>query len=86
MLETVEATIDPLGNVKLVEKIRLDRQHRAIVTILDALPEQSLALQWSLAGSMELIDEDLEAASREIAEEMNRAIEHSAEDLRKSYE
>lgn len=86
MLETVEATIDTLGNVVLAEKIRLPRNQKALVTILNEEPAYETDLKWSLAGSMELIDEDLEAASREISEEINLALEQSAEELRKSYE
>ena len=86
MLETVEATIDTLGNVVLSEKIRLPRKHKALVTILNEEPAYETDREWSLAGSMELIDDDLEAASREISEEINLALEQSAEELRKSYE
>ena len=85
MLETVEATIDTLGNVVLSEKIRLPRKQKALVTILKDEPAM-IDSEWSLAGSMELIDPDLEAASREISEEINLALEKSAEELRRSYE
>ena len=85
MLETVEATIDTLGNVVLSEKIRLPRKQKALVTILKDEPSV-IDSEWSLAGSMELIDPDLESASREISEEINLALEKSAEELRRSYE
>lgn len=86
MLETVEATIDTLGNVVLSEKIRLPRKQKALVTILKEEPVYKNDPEWSLVGSVEIIDDDLESASREISEEINLALERSAEELRKSYE
>ena len=85
MLETVEATIDHFGQVKLNEKLRLDRKRKALVTILNEEPAKSDS-EWSLRGSAVLIDEDLESASREISDEINAALERSAEELRKSME
>ena len=35
MLQTVEATIDETGNVRLLEPLHLSSAHRALVTILD---------------------------------------------------
>jgi hypothetical protein len=34
MIQTVEAIVDEHGAVRLLEPIRLDRSHRALVTIL----------------------------------------------------
>jgi hypothetical protein len=34
MLETIEAVIDTQGQVQLLEKIKLTKKHRALVTIL----------------------------------------------------
>ncbi len=81
MLETVEATIDTLGNVILHEKIRLSRKRKALVTILDDEPQSVTEPEWSLVGSVELIDDDLEGASLEISDEINRAIEKSGDEL-----
>jgi len=81
MLQTVEATIDQIGQVRLDKKIRLDRKHKALVTILDESPKGNSEPGWSLVGSVEIIDEDLEKASREISEEINRALEKSAEEF-----
>ncbi|HMO80180.1 MAG TPA: hypothetical protein PKD24_05265 [Pyrinomonadaceae bacterium] len=81
MLETVEATIDQIGQVTLNEKIRLDKKRKALVTILDEEPVRQEHADWPLVGSVEILTEDLEAASREIAEEMNRAIERSAQEF-----
>jgi len=57
MIQTVEAIVDEKGEVRLLEFIRLDRRHRALVTILadepsDAdvttnLSQASLAKDWN---------------------------------------
>jgi hypothetical protein len=57
MIQTVEAIVDEYGAVRLLEPIRLDRRHRALVTILadepsDAdetalLSEAALAVDWN---------------------------------------
>lgn len=86
MLETVEATIDPLGNVRFKEKISRGRFRKGYLTILDEEPAKTDEPEWDLRGSATLIDEDLESASREISEEINAALERSAEELRKSME
>ena len=81
MMQTVEAVIDTRGRVSLLETIKLNKKHRALVTILD--DEQIQTEEMSIFGSMELLDEDLEGASRQISEMMNQAIEKSAEELNK---
>lgn len=87
MPRTLEATIDPVGHVVLNKKIRLNGTHNARVTILDEVKRETTNDQeWSLIGSVEIIDDDLEGASREISDEINAALERSAEELRKSYE
>lgn len=35
MLTTVQAIVDPDGSVRLLEKVKLDRSSRALVTIFD---------------------------------------------------
>ncbi|MEO7297863.1 MAG: hypothetical protein ABI042_04725 [Verrucomicrobiota bacterium] len=57
MIHTVEAIVDQHGKVRLLEPVQLDRQHRALVTILvdepsDAdetalLSEAALAKDWN---------------------------------------
>ena len=57
MIQTIEAIVDERGAVRLLEPLRLDRRHRALVTILadepsDAhetalLSEASLAEDWN---------------------------------------
>lgn len=57
-MQTVEAIIDERGNVRLLEPVRLDKAHRALVTIIDDRPseavhdaallsEQALAEDWN---------------------------------------
>lgn len=81
MMQTVEAIIDTQGRVSLLENVKLKKKHRALVTILD--DEQPLNEEMSIFGSMELLDEDLESASRQISEMINHSIEKSAEELSK---
>ena len=83
MQQIVEATIDTFGRVRLEKTMRLDRKHKALVTILDEEPVSKTDPEWSPVGSMILVDEDLETASREISEEINRAIEKSAKEFAK---
>ena len=56
MIRTVEAVIDPQGNVRLLEEIHLPEPRRALVMILEdtaevnetaLLSERSLATDWS---------------------------------------
>jgi len=57
MIRTVEATVDEQGTVRLLEPVRLDRTHRALVTILAdelsnvhetaLLSEPALAEDWN---------------------------------------
>jgi len=83
MQQIVEATIDTVGRVRLNKKIRLDRTHKALVTILEEEPVSKADPESSLVGSMILVDEDLETASREISDEINRALEKSADEFAK---
>ena len=58
MLRTVEATVDEVGNVRLLEPLHLASAHRTLVTILDPthpaaglepalLSEPALATDWN---------------------------------------
>ena len=52
MMRTVEAVVDPKGNVRLLEEVQLPRPRRALVTILDDAPrsdETALLSEKSLA-------------------------------------
>ncbi len=82
MSQVVDATIDSVGNVTLSKKIRLNGLHNARVTILDEVKRETTNDQeWSLFGSVEIIDDDLESASREISEMLNRSIERSGQEV-----
>jgi hypothetical protein len=81
MMQTFEAVIDTGGRVSLLETIKLDKKKRALVTILD--DEKIQPDEMSIFGSMELLDEDLVGASRQIAEMFNRSIEKAGENLSK---
>ena len=78
MLETIEATIDTLGNVTLNEKIRLDQRRKALVTILEEPAENEESFE--LVGSLKVIG-DLESGSEEISEMFRQSIERSAKEL-----
>lgn len=78
-MQTVEAVVDEKGRVHLLEPVELKSVRRAFVTLLpDAGKTNS---NESLQGLGEILDEDLEAASREISEKFRNALEKSAEDL-----
>ena len=44
MIRTVEAVVDPSGNVRLLEDVQLPGPRRALVTILDDAPRSETAL------------------------------------------
>lgn len=79
MIQTVEAVIDTRGRVMLLEEVKLKKKHRALVTILN--DERDFVEEESIVGTMELLDEDLEGASRQIAEMINHSIEKSAREI-----
>jgi hypothetical protein len=63
MLQTVEATIDEAGNVRLLEPLRLSSVRRALVTVLDdthpaASPETALLSESALAADWGRPEED----------------------------
>ena len=81
MTETLEATVNSFGQVILHDRITLKKGRRATVTIFDDdEPAKVTESEWTLRGSMVLMG-DLEAASREISEEINLALEESARKL-----
>ncbi|MEQ1605293.1 MAG: hypothetical protein ABL999_10545 [Pyrinomonadaceae bacterium] len=84
MLETVEATIDPLGNVRFKEKISRGRFRKGYLTILDEEPVQvEEDVEWSLAGSAVLLKDDLESGRKRFVEEFDAAMDRSAEELKR---
>ena len=61
MLQTIEATIDEQGNVRLLEPIQLSKPRRAFVTILVEerdLPETALLSEAALAEDWNRSEED----------------------------
>lgn len=82
MLETVEATIDPSGNVRFKEKISRGRFRKGYLTILDEeSAEVEDNIEWSLAGSAVLLKDDLESARKRYVEEFDAAMDRSAKEL-----
>jgi len=62
MIQTVEAIVDERGAVRLLEPVRLDRRHRALVTILADEPsndhETALLSESALAEDWNRPEED----------------------------
>jgi len=61
MLETVEATIEPDGTVRLHEPVRLSGARRALVIILEdgnSTAETALASERALAADWNRVEED----------------------------
>ena len=62
MIQTLEAIVDERGAVRLLEPIRLDRRHRALVTILADEPsndhEAALLSEPALAEDWNRPEED----------------------------
>ena len=82
MLETIEATIDPSGNVQFKKKISRGRFRRGYLTILDEKPLQDADdNEWNLAGSAVLLKDDLETARKRYVVEFDEAIKRSAKEL-----
>lgn len=82
MMQTVEAVIDEKGKIHFLESIKLENAHRVLVTIL---PVSNKSDKSSAAGELdglgEILDDDLESASREIAETFKNALNRSAQEL-----
>ena len=64
MIQTIEAIVDEHGTVRLLEPVRLERTHRALVTILTDEPAN--------------IQETALLAERALAEDWNRPEEEAA--------
>ena len=78
MIQTIEAVIDKQGRVSLKEKIKSGKVRRALLTILD---DEIETKGESLVGSIEIIDDDLENGSREIANLFNQSLDRTGENL-----
>lgn len=78
MIQTIEAVIDLQGRVSLKEKIKLGKVRRALLTILD---DEIITSSESMVGSIEIIDDDLESGSREIAKLFNQSLDRTEAEL-----
>ena len=78
MIQTVEVVIDKQGRVSLKEKVKIEKVRRALLTILD---DEIVAKGESMVGSIEIIDDDLEAGSREIANLFNQSLDKTEANL-----
>lgn len=81
MMQTVEAVVDENGRVHLLETVELKTVRRAFVTLLPAQMQNESSAKTSLQGLGEVLDDDLEGASRKIAETFRNALEKSTKDL-----
>jgi len=78
MIQTIEAVIDMQGRVSLKEKIKPGKVRRALLTILD---DEIGEKNESMVGSVEIIDEDMESGSREIADLFNKSLDRTEANL-----
>ena len=78
MMQTIEALIDAQGRVTLKGKIKTSKARRALLTILD---DEVAADNESMVGSIEIIDDDLEARSRKIANLFNQSLDRAEANL-----
>ncbi len=78
MIQTVEAVIDKQGRVSVREKIKSGKVRRALLTILD---DEIVENNDSMVGSIEIIDDDLEGGSREIANLFNQSLNRTEAEL-----
>ncbi len=81
MMQTVEAVVDEKGRIHLLETIELKTVRRAFVTLLPTAANTDASANGSLQNLGEVLDEDLETASREISETFKNALEKSAREL-----
>jgi hypothetical protein len=62
MISTIEAIVDEQGDVQLLAPIKLNRRHRALVTILDDAPSQfnevAILSEPALAEDWNRVEED----------------------------
>ena len=74
MIQTVEAVIDLQGRITLKEKVKLGKIRRALVTILD---DEVVTANETMVGSIEIIDDDLESGSHEIANLFSQSLDRT---------
>ncbi len=78
MMQTVEAVIDEKGRIHLLEAVELKTVRRAFVTLLPDAANTDSSSNVSLQNLGEVLDDDLENASRETSETFKNALEKSA--------
>jgi len=78
MIQTVEAVIDKQGRISVKEKIKVGKVRRALLTILD---DEIVENNESMVGSIEIIDDNLESGSREIANLFNQSLNRTESEL-----
>lgn len=82
MMQTIEAVIDEKGKIHFLESVKLGVTRRVLVTLLPASNQSAeLPSPGNLVGLGEILDDDLESASREIAETFKNALNRSAKGL-----
>ncbi len=78
MIQTVEAVIDKQGRISVKEKIKVGKVRRALLTILD---DEIVENNESMVGSIEIIDDNLESGSHEIANLFNQSLNRTEAEL-----
>ena len=78
MLETVEGIYQD-GQIKLLETPKTKRRSRVVATFLN--DKEAVRSRNTIVGTVEILDDDLEGASREITKMFTDAIEKSAEEF-----
>jgi len=78
MLETVEGIYQD-GHIQLLETPKTKRRSRVVVTFLN--DKEAASARSTIVGTVEILDDDLEGASREITQMFTDAIEKSAEEF-----
>lgn len=81
MMQTVEAVVDEKGRIHLLETVELKTVRRAFVTLLPIAENTDASANSGLQNLGEILDEDLETASREIAETFKNSLEKSSLEL-----
>ena len=70
-MKTLEAVIDEYGKVRLFENVRLSRERRALLTILDDEPKQNMSKIWS--------------SNRELSDALNDAYANDTDEEEKEF-
>lgn len=74
MLQTVKAIVEPSGRVRLLEEVNIDSPRRAIVTILDSVPNMHDAANANTVLTF-FAEHRLPPSARLSAEEIDAQIE-----------